>query len=303
MTSRRDFVKKFLMLGTLINFPRAIATQDANVLIRKTIPSSGERLAPIGMGTWITFDVVNKQEALLIRNEILNEFFTRGGQLVDSSPMYGSSEEVVGYCLNRLGKKAEGLFSATKVWTADANLGKQQIDDSHRLWNLPVFDLFQVHNLVNWRQHLKTLNHLKQEGIIRYLGVTTSHGLRHEELTNIMRTTPLDFIQLTYNLLDREAEKNIFPLALEKGIAVIANRPLHGGQLFDRFSHLKLPDWAQELDCKNWAQVFLKFVVSHPAITCAIPATSKVAHMKENMGAQVGRLPGSDMRERIAQLI
>lgn len=303
MPDRRELIKQALSCGAIASFPSLSNAKQNTSIIQKVIPNSGEYLSAIGMGTWITFDVGSDNSARGIRREILEEFFAHGGRLIDSSPMYGSSEEVLGYCFDQLGKKARNLFSATKVWTSNESAGRQQIADSHRLWNLPSFDLFQVHNLVGWKNHLKILNELKKEGGIRYIGVTTSHGLRHDELMAIMQKESLDFIQLTYNIIDREAEKHILPLALEKGVAVIANRPFQGGQLFNRFRNTKLPTWIRAFHCENWAQVFLKFVISHPAVTCAIPATSKVMHMRENMGAQIGNLLDDDMREKIVRYI
>lgn len=301
--NRRELVKLGGIIGALAAIPSFARTGSSPNFITKKIPSTGEQVAAIGMGTWITFNVGNDREARLARSLVLKEFFARGGQMVDSSPMYGSSEEVLGFCLARLGSEANNLFSATKVWTSSQKQGISQIEESHRLWQIPRFDLFQIHNLLAWRKHLDTLNGLKKEGRLRYVGITTSHGRRHADLIDIMKTVPLDFVQLTYNLLDREVEKTILPLALEKGIAIIANRPLQGGSLFDRFSRASLPDWAEEFDCHNWAQFFLKFVISHPAITCAIPATSQVAHMVENMGAQLGRLPDPGMRKRMISYV
>jgi diketogulonate reductase-like aldo/keto reductase len=173
------------------------------------------------------------------------------------------------------------------------------MEDSRAYWGLERFDLMQVHNLLNWEGHLETLHEDKAAGRIRYIGVTTSHGRRHEELEAIMTQQPLDAVQLTYNILDREAEQRLLPLAAERGLAVVANRPFRRKQLFSLFEQHPLPDWAGEIDCANWAQFLLKFVVSHPAVTCAIPATSRVDHMQENMGALYGRLPDAALRERM----
>ena len=268
-------------------------------MLTRPIPSSGERIPVIGMGTWITFDVrmpaVREQ-----RVDVLRTFLERGGGLVDSSPMYGEAEAVLGYCLERIDDHA-GLFSATKVWTPGAVTAAQQMRDSLRLWGLERLDLQQIHNLVDWREHIETLKQWKAQGRIRYLGITTSHGRRHDDIEHVMRTEPLDFVQFTYNIVDREAERRLLPLAAERGIAVIANRPFRGGGLFSHVQGQPLPPWAGEIDCENWAQFFLKFIVSHPAVTCAIPATSQVAHMHENMGAAYGRLPDAQMRARMAQ--
>jgi diketogulonate reductase-like aldo/keto reductase len=192
------------------------------------------------------------------------------------------------------------LFSATKVWTSSTAEGLEQIAASERLWGLPRLDLLQVHNLLNWKGHLETLSAMKADGKVRYIGVTTSHGRRHQELEQIMATQPIDFVQLTYNIADREAEARLLPLAAERGIAVIANRPFRGGSLIDRVERDPLPGWAREIDCTEWSQVLLKFIVSHPAVTCAIPATSRVDHMVQNMAAARGAMPDAALRRRMA---
>ena len=302
---RRLFLQALSASGILALLPNSAFANNDNTLITKSIPGSGEQLAVIGMGTWITFNVGSNIEARIARTEVLKTFFDLGGSMVDSSPMYGSAEEVMGYALKRLMsqgvKVKESLFSTTKVWTRSD--GEAQIDDYYRLWGLDEFDLYQIHNLLNWQDHLERLQQLKQAGKIRYIGITTSHGRRHEDLEQIMKTQPIDFIQLTYNMRYREVEQRLLPLAKEKGIAVIVNRPLDGGRLFDQFENKPLPTWATEIGCANWAQFFLKFVVSHPAVTCAIPATSQVAHMKENMGAGRGELPNEAMRSKMLNYI
>jgi diketogulonate reductase-like aldo/keto reductase len=232
----------------------------------------------------------------------MRAFFAHGGGMIDSSPMYGSSEEVVGYGLRRLGP-TPGLFSATKVWTSSASEGREQVATSRRLWGIDRFDLFQVHNLVGARHHLEMLFAMKEAGRLGHVGVTTSHGRRHDDLEDVMRSEPIDFIQITYNAADREAEGRLLPLAAEHGIAVIANRPFRGGALIDRMNREPLPEWASEIDCRNWAQILLKFIVSHPAVTVAIPATTRVDHMRENMGAAQGMLPDAAMRKRIADYV
>jgi diketogulonate reductase-like aldo/keto reductase len=220
-----------------------------------------------------------------------------GGRVIDSSPMYGTSEEVIGHCLARI--RPSRLFAATKVWTPLQMFGPGQMEDSRAYWGVERFDLMQIHNLLNWDGHLETLLEDKAEGRIRYIGMTTSHGRRHEELEQTMAGQPLDVVQFTYNILDREAEQRLLPLAAERGLGVLVNRPFRRNQLFRRFEQHPLPEWAAEIDCANWAQFFLKFVVSHPAVTCAIPATSRVDHMQENMGALYGRLPDAALRERM----
>ncbi|MDZ7804583.1 aldo/keto reductase [Thiohalophilus sp.] len=301
--SRRRLLQQALALALSLNLPRAGWAGDKPQKILRKIPATGETLPAIGMGTWLTFGIdLDDESALRTRSAILETFFELGGSVIDSSPMYGSAEEVVGNCLARLDSTPD-LFAATKVWTSGWRAGVRQMERSRLLWNVERFDLMQVHNLLDWKTHLATLKEWKAAGRIRYLGVTTSHGRRHSELARIMETEPLDFVQLTYNLLDREAEQRLLPLAKERGIAVLANRPFQGGGLFRRFASQPLPKWAEAIDCENWAQFFLKFIISHPAVTCAIPATSKVAHMRENMGAGYGRLPDAKLRRRMSEYI
>ena len=298
--ARRRFVQALGLLPLAGLLPAA-ARSAPSVVLTRPIPSSGESIPVIGMGTWITFDV-RMPGAREQRVDVLRAFFERGGGMVDSSPMYGEAEAVLGYCLERLDDHA-GLFAATKVWTPGPVTAEQQMRDSLRLWGLERLDLQQIHNLVDWREHIETLKAWKAQGRIRYLGITTSHGRRHDDIEHVMRTEPLDFVQFTYNIVDREAERRLLPLAAERGIAVIANRPFRGGGLFSHVQGQPLPPWAGEIDCENWAQFFLKFIVSHPAVTCAIPATSQVAHMHENMGAAYGRLPDAQMRARMAEYV
>ncbi len=267
-----------------------------------TIPSSGLEIPVIGMGTWITFNVGNDPKARRHRTGILRAFFAGGGGLIDSSPMYGSAEEVVGRGLAELGYP-DALFSATKVWTSSASKGPEQVATSERLWGVNGFDLQQIHNLVSWEDHLPMLFEMKERGRIRHVGITTSHGRRHREVERVMNTQPIDFVQLTYNVVDREAEERLLPLAQDRGIAVIANRPFRGGSLVRRIQRERLPDWVREFDVVNWPQFLLKFIVSHPAVTCAIPATSQIEHMHENMGAATGILPDAEARKRMLEYV
>ncbi len=268
--------------------------------ITRLIPSTGEPIPVIGMGSWITFNVAGDRVALAVRTEVLRTFFAFGGGLIDSSPMYGSSEQVIGYCLKRLSSHFD-LFSASKVWIAGKRLGVQQMEHSRKLWGLPRFDLLQIHNLLDWDTHLETLQEWKRAGRVRYVGITTSHGRRHSEFERIMERAPIDFVQLTYNILDRDAERRLLPLARERGLAVVVNRPFRRGGLFRHVHRKTLPAWASEFDCHNWPQFLLKFIISHPAVTCAIPATSRVDHMEQNMGAAFGRLPSPDLRLRMSR--
>ena len=296
--ARRRCLRILASLGTAALL-QPMATFAAASAIRRRIPSSGETLPVIGMGTWMTFDVGDDPGARAARTRLLQAFLDQGGGMLDSSPMYGSAQEVIGHALARVHDRS-ALFAATKVWTLGRNAGIRQMEEAARLWGLPRFDLMQVHNLLDWEAHLDTLQAWKAEGRVRYVGVTTSHGRRHEALEHLMRTQALDFVQFTYNAADREAERRLLPLAAERGIAVIANRPFQGGALFGRVRGRPLPGWAAEIDCANWAQVLLKFIVSHPAVTCAIPATSRIDHLRENMGAGVGRLPDAALRRRMS---
>jgi diketogulonate reductase-like aldo/keto reductase len=250
------------------------------------------------MGTWQTFDVGRSSDVRARLLNVLETFFDRGGRLIDSSPMYGRSEGVVGALLSRMSPRPS-LIAASKVWIYGKRLGVVQIEDSRKEWGIPRFDLLQVHNLLDWEAHLETLREMKANGRVRYIGVTTSHGRRHDELERIMTREKLDFVQFTYNLADRSVETRLLPLARERGIAVIINRPLDGGELFSRVQGKPLPPWARDIGVSNWSQYFLKFVVSHPAVTLAIPATSQPSHMVENMGAAFGPAPDATMRRRM----
>ena len=304
--NRRHFLQYLTGLGAALTFSHGLAMPASTTLSKRhtrIIPSSGERIPVVGLGSWITFSIdINDSDAMEKRVAILREFLQKGGGVLDSSPMYGVAQKVIGRCLKQI-EDHKGLFSATKVWTRGNREGSLQMEESFSLWGLPRLDLMQVHNLLDWETHLPTLYAMKKEGQIRYVGVTTSHGRRHEQLLDIMRTQSLDFVQFTYNMLDREAEDYLLPMAADKGIAVIINRPFQRGGLFKTFSQFPLPPWASEIDCANWAQFFLKFVISHPAVTCAIPATSQLAHLKENMGAAYGRLPDAAMRKQMVKYI
>jgi diketogulonate reductase-like aldo/keto reductase len=289
-----------ISLAPWLGAPPALANQGA--MLRREIPKTGEPIPAVGMGTWITFNVGASEVLRRRRLEVLRTFFQLGGGMIDSSPMYGSSQDVIGWCLKRLQNKQD-LFSATKVWTPYGTGAESQMAEAATLWTIDSFDLMQVHNLVDWEAHLEVLLGAKKDGRIRYIGVTSSHGSRHREMERIMRDQPIDFVQFTYNILDREAEARLLPMARERNLGVIINRPFRGGGLFPIAQDKPLPDWVAAFDCRNWAQFFLKFILSHPAVTCAIPATSKVAHMRENMGASRGRLPGPETRRRMQQFI
>lgn len=301
--TRRAFTGGLATAGAaafLPNFGRA-QSNDAPILTR-AIPSTGELAPVLGLGTWITFNVGNDPVLLGECTTVMDEFFKAGGRMIDSSPMYGSSQQTIGYGLQKLGYPC-ALLSAEKVWTSDGDSGAAQIEQTRQYWGVPQLDLVQVHNLLSWQAHLETLFAMKADGKLRYVGVTTSHGRRHSDLAQIMESRPLDFIQLTYNVADREAEERLLPLARERGIAVIVNRPFRRGSLITRFGDQPLPDWVSETGASSWPQFLLKFVISHPAVTCAIPATSRVDHVRENMAAATGILPDEKLRQRMIDYI
>ncbi len=268
-------------------------------IITRRLPG-GDDLPAVGMGTWITFNVGSDREARARRSEVLRAFFEAGGELIDSSPMYGSAEAVVGHGLARFDDKPP-VFAASKVWTPDGDATAEQVAQSERRWGLERMDLMQVHNLVAWEAHLDHLFEMRESGRIRFVGITTSHGRRHAEIERIMRDRPIDFVQASYSLANREAERRLLPLAEERGIAFIANRPFGGGGLIDRVKRHRFPEWAAEAGLANWADFLLKFILAHPAVTCAIPATSRVDHMRENMTALRGPLPDEALRRRMAE--
>ena len=277
----------------------ALAQTDPHT---RPIPSSGERLPVVGLGSWITFNVGNDAELQDECAAVMQAFFAAGGRLIDSSPMYGSSQATIGYGLRKLGRP-RSLFSADKVWISSGSRGPDQIEESRGYWSVPRFDLLQVHNLLAWEEHLPLLLEMKAEGRLRYVGITTSEGRRHDEVQKIMETRPLDFVQITYNILDREVEERILPLAEERKIAVLVNRPFREGALLRSLAGRPLPPWSAEIGASSWAQFVLKFIVSHPAVTCVIPATSQVAHVRENMAAATGTLPDEPTRRRMATYV
>jgi len=292
--TRRDW-----LAGLAATALMGAAPARAAAALERRIPSSGEMLPVIGLGSWITFNVGNDRAARDACTEVVRAFFAEGGRLIDSSPMYGSSQPTIGHALAQLGRPA-ALFSAEKVWIGDVQRGAAQMEASRNFWGVPRFDLMQVHNLLSWQEHLPRLLEMKKAGRLRYVGITTSEGRRHREIEAILRSQPIDFVQLSYNLLDRDVEERLLPLAAERGIAVIANRPFRQGELLRDLQRHPLPGWAKEIGCDGWAQVALKFIVSHPAVTCAIPATGSVAHVRQNMGATLGAMPDAALRKRIA---
>ncbi|MDH3588968.1 MAG: aldo/keto reductase [Gammaproteobacteria bacterium] len=295
-SSRRKFLQASAATALAAAAPWAFA-QARDPIVRR-IPGSSEEIPVIGMGSWGTFDIGNKQRLRRDRVQVLRNFFNNGGTFIDSSPMYGSSEENIGYCLQEIGTDA--VFSATKVWILGQQNGVEQMQHSAGLWGVPRFDLMQIHNFLDWKNHLRTLRQWKDEGRVRYIGITTSHGRRAKDMAQVIASEPdIDFIQITYNIADRDAEKRLLPLAADHGKAVIINRPFRRKQLINDVSRASLPQWAGEIECDNWPQFLLKFIVSHPAVTCAIPATSRADHMIENMGACYGPLPDATMRTKM----
>lgn len=263
----------------------------------RRIPSSGEAIPVVGLGTWITFNVGQDPPARARCAEVVAAFFEAGGRVIDSSPMYGSSQDVVGESLARLGMQ-QRVFAADKVWTGED--GAAQVEASRRFWRVPRFDLLQVHNLLAWEKQLALLEQMKAQGQVRYIGITTSEGRRHREFEQVMRSRRIDFVQFTYNLVDREAEERLLPLARERGMAVLVNRPFQQGALLRQLESHRLPPWAAEFGCTSWAQFALKFIVSHPGVTCAIPATRRIDHVRENLGAARGPMPDEATRRRMA---
>ncbi|HEY7613992.1 MAG TPA: aldo/keto reductase [Gemmatimonadales bacterium] len=287
-------------LGTLFRPYAALAGPLPAVPLARAIPSTGEKLPVVGLGTWITFNVGDDP---VLRDEsaaVMRAFFEAGGRVIDSSPMYGSSQEVVGYGLAKLGRKAD-VFAADKVWIGSGDDGPAQIEESRGHWGVRRFDLLQVHNLLAWEEHLPRLLDMKAGGKVRYVGITTSEGRRHEEIEQVLATRPVDFVQVSYNVLDREVERRILPLAREQGIAVLINRPFRQGALTRDVERHPLPAFAAEIGASTWAQLLLKFIISHPAVTCVIPATTSPEHARENVAAATGELPDEAMRRRIVE--
>lgn len=298
--NRRAFIKNISALGiTLSLYPDFTFAKQAKA-IKKAIPSSGELLPVIGMGSSRTFDVGDNSGERDRLTKVLQTFFDYGGSLIDSSPMYGTSEAVIGDLLKEVNNKSN-LFVATKVWTYGKEEGITQMERSMKRMEVKVFDLMQIHNLRDWQVHLETLQEWKANGKVRYIGITTSHGRYHDELEVVLESEKLDFVQFSYNIGNRDIEKRLLPLAADRGMATLINRPYQRGDLFRAVKGKPLPNWASEFDCKSWGQFFLKFIVSHPDVTCAIPATSKVHHMTDNMTAGFGRLPDTKIRKKMIQ--
>ena len=296
--TRRYFLQGIGMMSAGLALMPMTAFGQNPQQITRAIPSTGERIPVIGMGTSRTFDVGADAGARSQLQAVLQAFFDGGGALIDSSPMYGNAESVVGDLLKNVRYK-DKLFAATKVWTYGRQAGSDQMQQSMQRMGVAVMDLMQIHNLRDWKIHLPVLREWKEEGKIRYIGITTSHGRSHDELEQVMRSETLDFVQFTYNIGNRTVEESLLPLAADRGIATLINRPYQRGALFKKVKGQSLPEWSKEFDCRSWGNFFLKFVLSHPAVTCIIPATSKVHHMQDNMAGGLGRLPTKKMRQRM----
>jgi diketogulonate reductase-like aldo/keto reductase len=274
----------------------------AQELLQRKIPSSGEPLPVIGLGTWQSFDVGSSVAERQPLEEVLRAFVKLGGRLIDSSPMYRRSEEVIGDLAAKAAVQKE-LFLATKVWTTGKAAGIASMGRSMSRMQTKRMDLMQVHNLVDVQTHLATLREWKAQDRVRYIGITHYTAGSHAEVARVLEREKVDFVQINYSLMEREADDRVLRVAQDRGVAVIVNRPLGGGGLFSRVRGKPLPDWGKEFDCSSWAQFFLKWIVAHPAVTCAIPATSKARHVEDNMQAGVGRLPDATMRQRMVEAV
>lgn len=297
---RRDLLRLGAAFAVSALIPPAFAATPAQHM--RTIPKSGETLPAIGLGTWQTFDVGNAATDRAGPREVLRLFVDQGGRVIDSSPMYGKSESVVGDLAADTGTAGK-LFLATKVWTRGREDGIRQMEESFRRLRTNRMDLMQIHNLLDWKAHIKTLRDWKAQGRIRYIGITHYTESAYDDLAHIIETEDIDFVQFNYSIASRAAEQRLLPLALEKRVAVLVNKPFEKAGLFDKVRDKPLPPWATEADCASWAQFFLKFVLSHPAVTCAIPATRNPKHLLDNMQAGLGRLPDSTLRNKMAELV
>jgi diketogulonate reductase-like aldo/keto reductase len=279
----------------------AQSRSESATMLMRAIPSSGEKLPVIGLGTWRTFDVELTSDTRRQLEDVLSLFVKFGGRVIDSSPMYGQAEEVIGDLTATL-RIRDKLFLATKVWTRGKESGIGSMERSMDRLRTKRIDLMQVHNLVDVHTHLATLREWKEQGRIRYLGITHYESSAFGEVEKIMRSEKLDFVQINYSLMEREAEERVLPLAQERGIAVIVNRPFGGGDLFARARAKQLPEWAVQFDCRSWAQFFLKWIVAHRTVTCAIPATNNPRHLEDNMQGGIGQLPDAKMCQRMVEI-
>lgn len=294
--NRRKCLTRLSAIGAL-SMASGYRAMDEKIL-KRAIPSTGQQLPVVGLGTWQTFDVGDSKGEREPLTEVLKILVSKGGSVVDSSPMYGRSEEVVGDLSKEL-KLNDQLFIATKVWTTGRENGIRQMNESFRLLRRESIDLMQVHNLTDWQTHIKTMRKWKEEGKLSYIGLTHYTESAHERLASILENEPIDFIQINYNMLERNAERKLLPLAQEKNVAVLINQPFESGSLFRRVKGKALPEWVREFDCTSWAQYFLKYILANKAVTCVIPGTSKAHHMLDNAGAGFGKLPTEKQRQQM----
>jgi diketogulonate reductase-like aldo/keto reductase len=269
---------------------------------KRPIRSTNELIPCVGLGTWQTFDVGSSEAELMPLKEVLQKLVGSGGSVIDSSPMYGNSEKVVGDLSSEL-MLNEKLFIATKVWTSGKEAGVKQMDNSFRLLKRKTIDLMQVHNLVDWQNHLKTLQRWKEQGKIRYIGLTHYTDSAHDTLQKIISTNKIDFIQINYSLNSRHAETKLLPAAKDLGVSILINRPFDEGALFTKVKGKRVPEWAKEFDCTSWGSFFLKYILANPAVTCVIPGTSKLKHLADNLSAGIGKLPDSAHLKKMIQEI
>jgi diketogulonate reductase-like aldo/keto reductase len=284
-------------LGAVL-LPLPMPTVEAPLLTRP-IPSSGERIPVVGLGTWQTFDVGSNERERLQRAETLRAFVEAGGRVIDSSPMYGSSQAVVGDLVQSQGLR-DRTWLATKVWTRGEAAGIQQMTESMALLRAPSIELMQVHNLVDWQAHLRTLRGWKEDGRVRYVGITHYVASAHDDVERVLRAESVDVVQLNLSLDEPEAADRVLGVCADRGVAFIANRPFGGGESFARARGKALPAWAAEYGITSWAQFMLKWILSHGEVTCAIPGTSRASHAVDNLGGAVGPIPDARGRGRMA---
>ena len=287
-------------MSATIGFGAGGARAKGEAMHIRKIPSTGEAMPVVGFGTWQTFDIGKDRAERAQRREVLEALFAAGGQMIDSSPMYGRSEAVVGDLLAEMGAR-DKAFLATKVWTSGEKAGLAQMKASSADMRAPVIDLMQIHNLVDWRVHLKSIRAAKEAGRYRYIGITHYTVPALDELAAILKNEELDFVQMGYSLATRAAELRLLPVAHERGVAVIANQPFDSGTMFAKVKGKPLPEWAGEIECTSWAQIMLKYLIGHPAVTCVIPGTARPDHAKDNLAAGLGRLPDEPLRRRMAE--
>jgi len=300
--TRRQATKLIGGAAAGVLLPNALVGAESSTMLTRAIPSSSEKLPVIGLGTYSVFDLDLAPDKERQLSEVLSLFVKLGGRVVDSSPMYGRAEEVVGTLSSKLGLR-DKLFFATKVWTRGKQAGIDSMERSMSRLQTKTIDLMQVHNLVDVSTQLATMREWKAQGRFRYIGITHYNASAFAEVEKLLSAEKLDFLQINYSIMEREAESRILPLAQDRQVAVLINRPFGGGDLFSRVRTKPLPDWAKEFDCESWAQFFLKWIIAHPGATCAIPATNNPRHLEDNMRAGIGRLPTEEMRRRMTEFL